>query len=83
MPRRNFRAAVAALALLALSGTAVQAGAASRGIAPAVSWMRIFAGIVPQTLRGWLGETPATAGRGRPMPRKCSIGIDPNGKPCP
>jgi hypothetical protein len=82
MPRRNVCAAVVALSLLALSGTAAQA-AATRGPAPSVSLARIFAGLVPRPLRSWLDDTAATARRERPMPRKCSGGIDPNGKPCP
>ena len=80
MPRRNFRAAVVALALLALSGTAAQA---SRGTEPSWSFSQLFARLLPQPLRSGSDETRSTALRERPMPRKCSAGIDPNGKPCP
>jgi hypothetical protein len=82
MPRRNFRAAVVALALLALSGTAAQA-AASRGAVPSLSFSQLFTRLLPHSLRSWSDETRSTARRERPMPRKCSAGIDPNGKPCP
>jgi hypothetical protein len=81
MPRRNFHAAVVALALLALSGSAAQA-ATPRGPAASASLARIFAGLVPHPLWSWLDGT-ATAWRERPRHAKCSAGIDPNGKPCP
>ena len=79
MPRRNFRAAVVVLAILALSGSAAQAtAAASGGSAPSVSLARIASpGLVPYPLRSWLDGTasPRAAGTAdaRQVQRRGSI----------
>jgi hypothetical protein len=80
MQGRNSRAGIALAVLVVLSGSAaisVPEGRVQRA-------QGLFEVLVPSSLRALLNTTPHGAQpHGRKIVPKCSVGIDPNGKPCP
>jgi hypothetical protein len=81
MPARNLRTGVALAILVTLSGS-VEAAERGGRVEPA-SVARSIEGLVPANLRMLLDKVFLLRPNGRKITPKCSVGIDPNGKPCP